>query len=136
MVPKRRPKYQILLVTVPNAAAAGTLVENFVRLDPDYAFCTGVAVSIGTPGTLQGPSYVDIGLRDLVGMIHDDCHIENWQASAAVRPDWKFKTVKIPCDGRNVFGRVTTPALTTAQFQIQFIFRVEDSLEVVASTQS
>lgn len=134
MVPKRRPKYQILLVTVPNATPATTLIENNIRLDPDFKFCTGVAVSIGSPGTLQGPSYVDIGLRDSVGMVHDDCHIENWQASSAVRPDWKFKTFKIPTDGRNVFARVTTPALTTAQFQIQFIFRLEDSLEVVAAT--
>ncbi len=134
MLPKRRPKYQIQLVTIPNATVAGTLIEQQVRLDPDFSFCSGVAISIGQPGTLQGPSYLDIGLRDSVGMIHDDCHIENWQASSAVEPNKKFKDFNIPTDGRNVFCRVTPPLLTTAQMQIQFIFRLEDSLEVVAST--
>lgn len=120
------------MVTILNATAAGTLVEALVRPDPDYGFVNGVAVSIGTPGTIQGGTYVDVGLRDSTGLIHDDCHIENWQANAGVSPNQKFKDILVPCDGRNIFARVTPAVLSTAQYQIQFIFRLVDTLEIVA----
>ena len=132
MTPLKKPKYQVVLVTIPIAAPAGVVVELPLKPDQDYAFVTGVAVSIGNPGTIQGGSYVDIGLRDMTGVIHDDCHIENWQANASVPPDHKFKPFRIPCDGRNVFCRVTPIVIASAQYQIQFILRVEDSLEEIA----
>ena len=130
--PRKRNKYQVVLVTVLNATAAGTLIEGLVRPDPDYGFVNGVAVSIGNPGSIQGGSYVDVGLRDSTGFIHDDCHMENWQANAGVSPKQKFKDILVPCDGRNIFARVTTNTLSTAQYQIQFIFRLVDTLEVIA----
>lgn len=139
---RKKPKYQVVTVNVPSGTAAGTLIEGGIlggagggaqgvyRPDQDYQYIDGVAVNIA--GALAGVTYVDVGLRDSSGMVHDNCHIEQWQANAAVDPNNKYKQLLIPCDGRSVYPRVVVPALTTGAFAIQFTFRLVDELEEIA----
>lgn len=129
---RKRTKVQVIVVTVPNASPAGVPVENGAPLDKAYDSCTGLGVSIGNGFAGSGNTYVDVGLRDAYGQIEDDQHMEAFQASSAVAPDEKFKTVLIKNNNQIVTARVIPSVLTTSQFTVQFRFRLEDTMEVVA----
>lgn len=128
---KKKAKYQTVLVTIPNTATPGAVIEQSLKLDQDYSHCTGIAVSIA--GTLSTMNYVDVGVRSPYGVEHDPCHIENWQASSGVEPNKKFKDFRIKTDGRLTYAQVIPPSTPAAQVQIQFIFRLEDDLVEVAN---
>lgn len=129
----KRTKKQVVVVTVPINSPAGVPIEASIKLDPDYDLATGVQVCTGQGFSTSGVSYVDCGLRDNYGQIEDDCHMENLQASSSVAPNNKFKDVNIKSDGRTVYCRVIPPALNTVNaFTMQFIFRLEDTHQVVA----
>lgn len=130
---KKRFRYQTVLVSVPNASPAGQVVTNTIVLDRSYDKCTGVGVSIGNGFAASGNTYVDCGLTDPYGTIFDDCHIEQFQANAAVAPDNKFLSAQIKNSNQVLTCRVIPPLLTTSAFTIQFRFRLEDDDEVVAS---
>lgn len=130
---KKRFRYQTVLVTVPNASAAGGVVTNTITLDKSYDKCTGLAVSIGSGFAASGNTYVDCGLTDPYGTIFDDVHMEQFQASSGVAPDQKFLSTAIKNSNQLLTCRVIPPILTTAQFTVQFRFRLEDDDETVAS---
>lgn len=129
---KRKTRVQVLVVTVPNASPAGLPIEGQITLDKAYNSCKGVAVSIGNGFAASGNTYVDTGLRDAYGTIVDDQHMEALQANAGVRPDDKYLTIDVKNNNQLLFGRVTPPILTTAQFTVQFRFLLTDDNEVLA----
>ena len=130
----KRIKTQVVVVTVPNNSPAGVPVEASITLDKAYDSCTGLGVSIGQGFAGSGNNYVDIGLRDAYGQIEDDQHMEAFQASSGVAPDQKLKSLLIKNNNQVIYARVIPPVLTTSQFTVQFRFRLEDTMEVVART--
>jgi len=128
----KRIKTQVLVVNVPNASPAGVPVEGFLTLDKAYDSCTGLGVSLGDGFAGSGNDYVDVGLRDAYGQIEDDCHMEAYQADAGVPPDQKLKSLLIKNNNQVIYARVIPSANVTAQFTVQFRFRLEDTMEVVA----
>lgn len=127
----RKAKYQVVTVVVPTTAVPGQVIEQQIRLDQDYSKAIGVSVSV--EGTLSSLTHVDVGLRSPYGTEHDPAHIENWQANAAVAPNQKFKEINIKTDGRFTYCQVIPPAAPSAIVRIQFIFKLVDDLEVIAS---
>jgi hypothetical protein len=129
---KKRIKTQVLVVTVPNGSPAGVPVEGNITLDKAYDSATGLGVSIGNGFAGSGNTYVDIGLRDAYGQIEDDQHMEAFQANAGVAPDQKLKSLLIKNTNQVIYARVIPTVVTTSQFTVQFRFRLEDTMEVVA----
>lgn len=129
---RKRIKTQVCVVIVPNGSLAGQAVEGQITLDKAYDSATGLGVSIGSGFAGSGNVYVDCGLRDAYGQIEDDQHMEAFQASSGVAPDQKLKTVLIKNGNQVIYCRVIPPILTTSQFTVQFRFRLEDTMEVVA----
>ncbi|MFO0414910.1 MAG: hypothetical protein ACK52I_22280 [Pseudomonadota bacterium] len=125
----RKTKYQVVTVTIPTTATPGNVIEEGIVLDKDFSHCDGVAVSV--EGTLSTLSHVNVGVRDSYATLHDDVHIEQFQASSAVAPNEKFKDLFSVTDGRRVVARVTPPAAPAAQVRIQFTFRLRDDLKVI-----
>ncbi|MFN7703358.1 MAG: hypothetical protein ACK5OS_01960 [Chryseotalea sp.] len=125
----RKTKYEVIRVIVPTTASPGQVIEVNRELDKSYAACDGVAVNI--EGTLSTLTHVNVGIRDAMTTLHDDVHIEQFQANAAVEPNKKFKDILSVTDGRLIYARVTPPAAPAAPVVIAFTFRLIDDLEII-----
>lgn len=130
----KRVKYMVQEVTVANGTAADTTTLDNFNPDQDYKFITGVDIQIsGATGDIEGGAHVNIGLRDAKGDIHELCHMNNWISGTNVPPDMRFKSLRIPIDGTLIKCLVQNPVLSTAEYKIQFIFRLEDDLVRMAN---
>ena len=127
---------KVVVVVVPINSPAGVAIEGILDTDKDYQFVTGVDVQIGQPGSVQNAyQYLDFGLRDAQKEILGDSHMNHWISGVQVEPDNRFRRTRIKSDGRKVYARVIPPSIMTAAMTVQFIFRFEDTNEVVGDTQ-
>lgn len=121
-------------VTIANATAADTVTIDHFEPDRDYGFITGMDVQLsGSTGDVEGGNHVNIGLSDSKGDIHELAHMNNFICSTSVPPDMRFKSLRIPIDGSLIKCKVQNPVLSTAEYKVQFIFRLEDDLVKVAN---
>lgn len=121
-------------VTIANATAAGTITIDNFEPDRDYKSITGLDVQLaGITGAVQGGAHVNVGLADNKGDIHELAHMNNFISSTSVPPDMRFKSLHIPIDGSLIKCKVENPVLSTAEYKVQFIFRLEDEYVRVAN---
>lgn len=121
-------------VVIANATAAGTITIDNFEPDRDYKFITGVDVQLsGDTGAVEGGEHVNVGLSDSKGDIHELAHMNNFISGINVPPDLRFKSLSIPIDGSLIKCKVENPVLASAEYKLQFIFRLEDDMAKVAN---
>lgn len=133
MAVKKRIKYMVKSVTIPNATAANTVTRDTFLPDQDYKFITGVRAFIGTPGSIQGGTFVNLELKDSKGDVIELTHMNGWIPDQSVPMSERWRELAIPIDGSRLKLAVENPTLSTAEYKIQFEFRLEDEYVKVAN---
>lgn len=130
---KKRIKYMVKELTVLNASIADFFTRDTFLPDTDYKWITGVRAFIGAPGSIQGGTFVNLELKDNSGDIIELTHMDGWMVSQAVPMSDRWREVAIRIDGKQLKLAVQNPVLATADYKIQFEFRLEDELVTIAN---
>lgn len=122
----KNQRYQIIPLSIPQATAANTPVNNSETLDRGFQMVTGIAVVVTEDASLGNALLV--GAKTTRQVWVDEIPIQLWNPDGAP-PDLKFLSVQIPYASGDTFFITAIPliALTAVDAQLYMVVRLEET---------